>query len=441
MMISPNVGGVGPKMRTVAVIGLGYVGLPLAMLLVRKDFRVLGYDVDSGKITSLKAGKSYISEIEDIEVREACSKQRLVPTDRYQDIEEAEAFIICVPTPLTEKGTPELSFLTQAASEISRLVPKGKLIVLESSTYPGTTREVIAPILERIGLAVGQDVFLAYSPERIDPGNKDFPCHKIPKVVSGMTPACLRKIEAFYRVVFDHIHSVSSVESAEMAKIMENAYRLINISFVNELAILCDEMHLDIWEVIEAAKTKPFGFSGFYPGPGVGGHCIPVDPIYLEWKLQQFGMGSGFIQLSQTVNNRMPHYIAGQVQQLLDKKSLQNAKILVYGVAYKKDISDPRESPALYLLELLRSMGAAAFYHDPYIPTLKVDGEVLNSIELTPKLLAEMDAVILATDHTCIPLPLLLEHAKLVYDTRNATDGFTGNGKARIVRLGSGAVL
>jgi len=351
---------------------------------------------------------------------------------------EADAFIVCVPTPLSDIGTPELSYLTHAASEISQLVPKGKLIVLESSTYPGTTREVVAPILERTGLTIGQDVYVAYSPERIDPGNKDFPCHKIPKVVSGMTPACLQRIEELYQDVFPRIHSVSSVESAEMAKIMENAYRLINISFVNELAILCDELNLNIWEVIEAAKTKPFGFSGFYPGPGIGGHCIPVDPIYLEWKLQQSGLGSGFIQLSQSINNRMPSYIAEQIQKLLNKKSLQQTRILVYGIAYKKDIADARESSALHLLQVLRELGADAVYHDPYIPQVKVGSELWDSVELTPELLAGTDAVILATNHSNIPLTLLLEHANLVYDTRNATDGYEGKGKARVVRLGSG---
>lgn len=434
-----DVGDTDPRVRTVAVIGLGYVGLPLALLLVRKGFRVLGYDLDSRKIISLHAGQSYITEIEDSEIQEAGRTQRFVPTDRYQEIEEAEAFIICVPTPLSDKGTPELSYLTHAASEISQLAPKGKLIILESSTYPGTTREVIAPILERAGLTIGKDVYLAYSPERIDPGNKDFPVHKIPKVVSGMTPACLRRVEELYIQVFPKIHTVSSVESAEMAKIMENAYRLINISFMNELAIICDELHLNIWEVIEAAKTKPFGFSGFYPGPGIGGHCIPVDPIYLEWKLQQYGMGSGFIQLSQTVNHGMPHYIAKQVQQLLGTSTLKGARILVYGVAYKKDIADPRESPAIDLLQILGNLGAKPVYHDPYIPSITIEGKEWSSVELTPELLREVDAVIIATDHSCIPLVLLLEHARLIYDTRNATEGYSGMGNAKVVRFGGGA--
>lgn len=430
--------GASSKKQTVAIIGLGYVGLPLALLLVEKGFRVFGYDLNPLKIATLLSGQSYISEIEDSEIREARETQRFFPTDRYQEIEESEVFIICVPTPLSDKGTPELSYLTQAAREINQLVPKGKLIVLESSTFPGTTREVIAPILEQTGLTIGQDVFLAYSPERIDPGNKRFPFHKIPKVVSGMTPDCLSKVEELYRGVFPQIHSVSSVESAEMAKIIENAYRLINISFVNELAMICDELHLNIWEVIEAAKTKPFGFAGFYPGPGIGGHCIPVDPIYLEWKLQQYGIGSGFIQLAQKVNHKIPQYIAKQVQQLLGAKSLLHAKMLVYGVAYKKDIADPRESSSLELLQILNSMGAKAVYHDPYIPHVSVGGEKWNSVELTPQLLAEMDAVIVSTDHTCIPIPLLLEHAKLIYDTRNVTSGYSGSGKARVVRLGGG---
>ncbi|UJF33374.1 nucleotide sugar dehydrogenase [Paenibacillus hexagrammi] len=441
MTSSQDLSEAGPKVRTAAVIGLGYVGLPLALHLLSKGFRIVGYDVDSRKIATLQAGKSYIAEIEDASIQEALSTQRLVVTDRYQDMEQVDAFIVCVPTPLSDKGTPELSYLTQAAADISQLVPQGKLVVLESSTYPGTTREVVAPILESTGLTIGQDVYLAYSPERIDPGNKDYPCHKIPKVVSGMTPSCLKRVEELYDGVFPHIHSVSSVESAEMAKIMENAYRLINISFVNELAIMCDEMNLNIWEVIEAAKTKPFGFSGFYPGPGIGGHCIPVDPIYLEWKLQQLGLSSGFIQLSQSVNHRMPHYIAGQVQKHLSTRSLQETKILVYGVAYKKDIADPRESSALELLQVLHDLGANVVYHDPYIPSVKVGHTVWNSVELTPELLDETDAVILATDHSCTPLTLILEHAELVYDTRNVTHGSEGMGKARVVRLGGGGTV
>ncbi|WNR43427.1 nucleotide sugar dehydrogenase [Paenibacillus roseipurpureus] len=438
MTIKRDVGETGPRMRTIAIIGLGYVGLPLVLHMLKNEYSVVGFDVDAQKISALRAGTSYITEIGDFEIVEALSTGRLAVTDRYQEMGEADAFIVCVPTPLSERGTPELSYLTQAVSEISLLVPKGKLIVLESSTYPGTTREVVAPILERIGLTIGQDVYLAYSPERIDPGNKDFPCHKIPKVVGGMTPACLERVEELYRGVFPLIHSVSTVETAEMAKIMENAYRLVNISFVNELAIICDELNLDIWEVIEAAKTKPFGFTGFYPGPGIGGHCIPVDPIYLEWKIGQYGLGSEFIQLSQSVNHRMPQYIAGQIQKLLNTRTLQHTRMLVYGAAYKKDIADSRESSALELMQVLQNLGAHVVYHDPYIPHVKVGGELWDSVELRPELLAEMDAVILATDHSSMPLSLILAQAKLVYDTRNATHGYEGVGMAKVVRLGGG---
>ncbi|MFD0958298.1 nucleotide sugar dehydrogenase [Paenibacillus chungangensis] len=423
-------------MRTVAILGLGYVGLPLALLFVKSGFRVLGIDPDTDKIDKLYKGSSYIHEIEDATVKEAMNSHRFLPTAQYSAIEAAEAVIVCVPTPLTPYGTPDLSYLTGA---ISMLVPEmkaGQLVILESSTYPGTTREVLLPIMSRRGLRVGIDYYAAYSPERVDPGNKQFPLEKIPKIVSGATAQCLEKISELYGSVFSRVHPVSSTDTAEMAKILENTYRLVNISFINEMAMLCDRLDLDIWEVIEAAGTKPFGFQKFFPGPGIGGHCIPVDPSYLLWKVKQHELNSEFIQLSNAVNHRMPHYIVQQLKQALSPKSYSNANIMIYGVSYKKDIADYRESAAIDLIALLRLEGANVYYHDPFVPELSVSSTTLHSIELTEECVHAMDAVVIATDHSSIPLELLTKHAALLYDTRNVTKGMAA-GKG-LIRLGAG---
>ncbi|MDQ8735751.1 nucleotide sugar dehydrogenase [Paenibacillus sp. LHD-38] len=424
------------EQRTVAIIGQGYVGLPLALLFVKKGFHVLGIDLDRRKIEMLRKGKSYITEIPDSDIQEAISSARFTPTDQFSFMEAAEAIVICVPTPLTSYGTPDLSYLTQAAGEIGGRLQKGQLVILESSTYPGTTREVLLPVLNKTGLQVGSDFFVAYSPERVDPGNEEYPVEKIPKVVSGITPSCMGRVEELYGQLFIKVHPISSTDAAEMTKLLENSYRLINISFINELAMICDVLNLNLWEIIEAASSKPFGFKAFYPGPGIGGHCIPVDPSYLLWKIKQFGINSDFIQISNAVNHMMPLYIMRQLKQHLEQKSLTGSRILVYGAAYKRDIADYRESASLELMHMLQIEGADVFYHDPFIPSLQLGDNKFESLELTEETLSKMDCVVIATDHSSMPLELLLEHAPLIYDTRNVTRSLKG--KAKIVRLGGG---
>jgi UDP-N-acetyl-D-glucosamine dehydrogenase len=424
------------EQRTVAIVGLGYVGLPLALLFVKKGFHVLGIDLDYRKVNKLTKGISYITEIPDEDIQSALDSKRFTPSIQYDVMKSAEAVIICVPTPLTSYGTPDLSYLTQAAMEVSKRIQPGQLVVLESSTYPGTTREVVLPVLKKSGLHAGTDFYLAYSPERVDPGNKEYPVEKIPKVVSGFTASCLSRVEELYGQVFAKVYPVSSTESAELVKLLENSYRLINISFINEMAKICDAMNLDVWEIIEAAKTKPFGFTAFYPGPGIGGHCIPVDPSYLQWKLKQYGLSSDFIQISNAMNHHMPKYVVERIRQHLASKPLDTANILVYGAAYKRDIADYRESASIELIQLLLNGRANVYYHDPYVPSLQVDGNRLDSVALTDDLLRRMDCVIIATDHSSIPLAQLLEQAPFVYDTRNVTKGVQG--KAKVIRLGGG---
>ncbi|WP_246096597.1 nucleotide sugar dehydrogenase [Paenibacillus sinopodophylli] len=424
------------RQRTVAIIGLGYVGLPLALLFARKGFHVLGIDLDQHKIEKLSSGESYILEVKDVEIQEAIAAKRLTPTVEYSQIDTAEAVIICVPTPLTAYGTPDLSFLTQAAREIGCRLREGQLVILESSTYPGTTREVLLPVLSAFDLVVGVDFHLAYSPERVDPGNQDYRVADIPKVISGITPNCLNRIEELYGCIFTQRHRVSTTDAAEMTKLLENSYRLINISFINELAMICDVLALNLWEIIEAASTKPFGFKAFYPGPGAGGHCIPVDPAYLAWKIKQYGIKSDFIQISNTVNRMMPMYMTQQLKLHLAPKSLSSARILVYGAAYKRDIADARESAAIELIHMLQLEAGCVMYHDPYVPSIQAGGIMLESVKLDEAMLSQVDCVIIATDHSSLPLQLLLDHAPFIYDTRNVTNGALG--KAKIVRFGGG---
>lgn len=427
----------GNEQKTVAIVGLGYVGLPLALLFVKNGFRVVGIDLDSHKIEMLHKGKSYIHEITDESIHSAVKTQRFLATSQHSAIQAAEAIIVCVPTPLTAYGTPDLSYLTEAAAQIGIRLKQGQLIVLESSTYPGTTREVLLPLLEKSGMRTGKDFFVAYSPERVDPGNEQFPLERIPKIVSGMTSHCLAKVTELYSEVFPKVHPVSTTDAAEMAKILENAYRLVNISFINEMAMICDRLNLDIWEVIGAAGTKPFGFTPFYPGPGIGGHCIPVDPSYLLWKVKQYDMNSEFISMSNAINHKMPLYVTQQLKSALSPKSLSNSAILVYGAAYKPDIADYRESASVDLMKLLRLEGAKVYYHDPYIPKLTLGDGMLASVDLNQQMLARMDGVVIATNHSSMPIEFMLEHAKLIYDTRNSTYGKSGN--AKVLRLGTGS--
>lgn len=422
--------------RTVAIVGLGYVGLPLALLFAKKGFHVLGIDLDHQKIKKLCNGQSYIMEIQDRDIQTAIDSKRFIPSDQYSVMDAAEAIIICVPTPLTSYGTPDLSYLTQASKEISGRLKKGQLVILESSTYPGTTREVLVPILSKSGLQIGTDFYAAYSPERVDPGNKEFQMDNIPKVVSGITQSCLDRVEELYRQLFIQIHSISSTDAAEMTKLLENSYRLINISFINELAMICDVLNLNLWEIIDAANTKPFGYKAFYPGPGVGGHCIPVDPSYLIWKIKQYGINSDFIQISNEVNHMMPLYITQQLKRHLAPKPLASTNIIVYGVAYKPDIGDFRESASIELIHMLQLEGAGVSFHDPYVPSLHVGGHKMESVLLTEEALKKTDCVVIATNHSSLPLSFLMEHASFIYDTRNVTKG--AEGKARVARFGGG---
>ncbi|MFY0543716.1 nucleotide sugar dehydrogenase [Brevibacillus sp. H7] len=422
----------------IGVIGLGYVGLPLALLFVKKGYSVVGIEIDKDKVRRLSGeASSYIPDISDEEIKQANDTGRFHVTTDHAEVASLDAIVICVPTPLNPYHTPDLSYLQTVAYALITSLRKDQLVVVESSTYPGTTRELLQPLLEKSGLSVGKDFFLAFSPERIDPGNKDFSIEQITKVVGGVTEECLRRVYDLYSQVFDNVLKVSSPEVAELSKLLENTYRFVNIGLINELALLCDTMKIDLWEVIEAAKTKPYGFQPFYPGPGIGGHCIPVDPLYLQWKAKQFQHRSNFIQLSHQRNQMMPIYVVNKINEhLAENGSLFGSKILIYGVTYKKNINDTRESAALSIIHLLQHKGAEVCYHDPFVPEFKVDGRTLKSVELSDEVLRQMDGVVILTEHSQIPVEKILDHAKFVYDARNATSGY--GGKAKVVRLGGG---
>ncbi|MCA0970449.1 nucleotide sugar dehydrogenase [Halobacillus litoralis] len=420
----------------VAVVGLGYVGLPLAMLFSKRNIDVIGLDINEDRITQLKNKKSYLPDIQDEEIKLNIERGIFKPTSKYTDLTSADVIIICVPTPLTDYHTPDLSYLQSVASSLSSHLRKGQLVILESSTYPGTTEEVLQPHLEKKSkLKVGEDFFLAYSPERIDPGNKQFTeIEKVPKVVSGVSEACKEKIIQLYSLIFDHVVAVSSPKAAEFTKLLENSFRLINIAFINELARVADHLHIDIWETIEAANTKPYGFTPFYPGIGAGGHCIPVDPLYLNWKAQQVGSDSEFINLADRINRLSADYAVAQIQKALDET--ENPRVLLVGVAYKKDLDDIREAPSLTIIDSLMKKGIDVTYHDPLVPKLKVENKWINSVELSEENLKRTDCVVLLTDHSNLPIQRILDSSSLVYDTKNMTKDMTG--KARIIRLGGG---
>jgi UDP-N-acetyl-D-glucosamine dehydrogenase len=414
----------------VGIIGMGYVGLPLVLRFCEQGFRVLGFDVDPKKVVALGKGKSYIKTIPSSRLSTFVKNGQFKATDHFSRLREPECILICVPTPLTEKMEPDLQYIEKTSEAIRKNLRKGQLIVLESTTYPGTTEELILPQLESTGLKVGKDFFLGFSPEREDPGNKKFTTHQIPKVVAGVTHACQEVIKALYCQVIDQVVSVSSPKAAELTKLLENIYRSVNIALVNELKMLADRMGIDIWEVIEAASTKPFGFSPFYPGPGMGGHCIPIDPFYLSWKAREYDFTTRFIHLAGEINVHVHYYVVAKIQDALNQqgKSLKGAKILVLGVAYKKDVDDARESPALAIIELLRKKGAIVLYHDPFIPVLPRFRKYhfkLKSSPLTEKLLRHVDAAVIVTDHSQIDYPWVVEKAPLVVDTRNVTKGMT----------------
>ncbi|WML49009.1 nucleotide sugar dehydrogenase [Neobacillus sp. PS3-34] len=422
--------------KVICVIGLGYVGLPLALLFAKKKMNVIGLDLVEEKVKMLNNGQSYLPDVQDDEIQKALNEGFFTATTDYEAVKKAEVIVICVPTPLTDYGTPDLSYLQSVSMTLASLLQKDQLVILESSTYPGTTKEVLQPILEKSNLKAGRDFFLAYSPERIDPGNKQFKeVDKIPKIVSGVSPQCKQTVFDFYNQVFDQVVLVSTPEVAEFTKLLENSYRFINISFINELAIMCDQLGIDLWESIEAASTKPYGFVPFYPGPGIGGHCIPVDPLYLAWKGTRANVDNKFIHLADEINHIIEKYVISQIETFLGG-DLQNKAILLYGIAYKKDIDDYRESPALFILHSLTDKGAKVSFHDPFISEVVAAGERIQSVNLNVEILSKSDLVAILTDHSALPVQMILDHSKLVYDTRNVTRNFKGN--AKVFRLGGG---
>jgi UDP-N-acetyl-D-glucosamine dehydrogenase len=416
------------KEAPIGVIGMGYVGLPLVLRFCEEGFRILGFDVDSKKVATLKRGKSYLKSIPSSRISKFIRSGLLNVTDDFSRLAETDCILICVPTPLTEKMEPDLQYIENTTEAIRENLRKGQLIVLESTTYPGTTEELILPKLESTGLKVGKDFFLAFSPEREDPGNKRFTTHQIPKVVAGVTPSCQKVAVSLYRQIIEKVVPVSSPRVAELTKLLENIYRSVNIALVNELKMLADRMGIDIWEVIEAASTKPFGFFPFYPGPGMGGHCIPIDPFYLSWKAREYDFTTKFIELAGEINVSIPYYVVSKILDALNerRKSIKGTKILILGVAYKKDVDDARESPALAIMDLLQKKGATILYHDPYIPKLPPFRKYLfklRSTSLTERLLHRIDAAVVVTDHSQIDYPWIVKHAPLIIDTRNVTKG------------------
>jgi UDP-N-acetyl-D-glucosamine dehydrogenase len=414
------------KKALVGIIGMGYVGLPLVLRFCEEGYRVLGFDVDSKKVAQLKRGRSYLKSIPSSRISQFVRNGLLDVTDDFTRLAKPDCIIICVPTPLTEKMEPDLQYIEKTTEAIRDHLRKGQLIILESTTYPGTTEELILPRLESTGLKAGKGFFLAYSPEREDPGSRRFSTSQIPKVVSGVTPSCQKIATTLYGQVIQKVVPVSSPRVAELTKLLENIYRSVNIALVNELKMLADRMGIDIWEVIEAASTKPFGFSPFYPGPGMGGHCIPIDPFYLSWKAREYDFTTKFIQLAGEINVSIPYYVVSKTVDALNErdKSIKGASILVLGVAYKKDVDDARESPALAIMDLFQKKGATILYHDPFISSLPVFRKYrfkLNSSPLTKTLLQRLDAVVVVTDHSQIDYAWVVRHAPLVIDTRNVT--------------------
>jgi UDP-N-acetyl-D-glucosamine dehydrogenase len=413
------------KKAQIGIIGLGYVGLPLAREFLNKDFKVVGFDIDEKKVIKINAGESYIKHIDSEFIKKYVSSHSFSATTDFSKLEEVDVIIICVPTPLGKHYEPDLFFVLNSAKTIAQYLRKAQLIILESTTYPGTTEEELLPILSQTGLKVGEDFFLGYSPEREDPGNQKFSTSTIPKVVSGVTENCLALVDALYSHIVVKTVVVSSPKVAEATKILENTYRAVNIALVNELKIIFEKMGIDVWEVIEAAKTKPFGFQAFYPGPGLGGHCIPIDPFYLTWKAKEYDIHTRFIELAGEVNTSMPYYVVEKTIRALNAHNIliKGAKILLIGIAYKPDVDDIRESPALKIMALLEQEGALVDYHDPHVSVLSKTRKYQfekSSVLLTAQNIAQYDAVVIITNHSNINYQLITEKAKLIVDTRNA---------------------
>jgi len=425
------------KSAKISILGLGYVGLPLATVFAEAGFHVIGVDPDPKKISAIQNGESYILDVPDEQIRKLVDQKKLQATTDFSILKQADAVSICVPTPLRKTGDPDLSYIVSATEELAKYIHPGMVVVLESTTYPGTTREVILPTLtEKSNLKVGADFFLAFSPERVDPGRKDWTTINTPKVLGGVTPNCLEVASAWYSMALQKVVPVSSAEVAEMAKLLENTYRMINIGLVNELAIMCDRLGVDVWEVIDAAATKPFGFMKFTPGPGLGGHCIPIDPLYLSWKLRSINYTARFIELASEINSNMPRFVVGKISDALNNRSkpIKGSQILVLGAAYKPDIDDIRESPALDVIGLLIQKGALVSYHDPYIKRVHHEEWELQSIPDLDEGLENADCVVILTNHSVYDYPAILEKSKLIIDSRNAL-GVLGRDHPKVVRL------
>lgn len=422
---------------TVAVIGLGYVGLPLVVVFGKAGYKVIGIDVDTRKVDKLNQGVSYIQDVPTAEIAALVKAGKLSATTDFSALNQVDAVSICVPTPLRKTGDPDLSFIVSAADQLAQHIHPGMVAVLESTTYPGTTRELILPRLsDCCGLTAGKDFFLAFSPERVDPGREDWTTYNTPKVLGGITANCGEVAAAWYGEALKTVVPVSTAEVAEMAKLLENTFRMINIGLVNELAIMCDRLGVDVWEVIDAASTKPFGFMRFTPGPGLGGHCIPIDPLYLSWKLKALNYNARFIELASEINTNMPRFVVGKVQDALNDhaKALKGSKVLVLGAAYKPDIDDMRESPSLDVIHLLMAKGAQVSYHDPFVPKLSHEGFNLESVKDLNAEVQAADCVVIITNHSQYDYPAILEQAKLIVDTRNAFGKIAKN-NPKIVRL------
>ncbi len=427
------------KEARVAILGLGYVGLPLAVVFAEAGFKVTGIDPDLGKVDSLKKRVSYIPDVKTETVEKLAKSGHLTATTDFSVLNDMDAVSICVPTPLRQTGDPDMSFIISATEELAKYMHKGMVVVLQSTTYPGTTRELLLPKLgDEKGLKVGEDWFLAFSPERVDPGREDFTTKNTPKVMGGITEACGEVAALWYEQAIDTVHRVSSAEAAEMAKLLENTFRMINIGLVNELAMMCERLGVDVWEVIDAAATKPFGFMKFTPGPGLGGHCIPIDPMYLSWKMKSFNYNARFIELASEINTNMPRYVVGRVMEALNErgKPLKGSKVLILGVAYKPDVDDVRESPALDVIGLLQQKGAQVEYHDPYISHIHHETENWHKVSVKDmmKSVTDSDAVVIITNHKVYDYEAIVSSAKFVFDSRNATRKITAESD-KVVRL------
>jgi len=406
----------------VGIIGLGYVGLPLAVEFAKAGYETVGIDVDARRVNDISAGRSYIQDVPEAELRSVVEGGKLTATTDCSVLKHVDSVSVCVPTPLRKTKDPDIQYIVDATARIKENLHRGLLIVLESTTYPGTTDEILLSEFTGAGLQVGRDFYLAFSPERVDPGNPHYGTHNTPKIIGGVTPECTRLAQQLYERVVERVIPVSSTKAAEMVKLLENTFRMVNIGLVNEIAIMCDKLNLDVWEIIEAAATKPFGFMPFYPGPGLGGHCIPIDPLYLSWKLKLLNYNARFIELASEINTNMPEYVSTKVGRALNKrrKAVNGSSILVLGISYKRDISDTRESPALDIIRLLQEEGASVSYSDPYNPELKLDQGPLRSLTLTPENLRSFDCVVLVADHRAFDYDLIAREASLIVDCRNA---------------------